>query len=195
MCDLSLPFLLSALAKIAVAIRSASGPLTRTIPTPPSPAGVATAAIVSSLYIEKRVHLSNSDFEGNINPSAFKRIQVIGKFGQKSVNLTNRYHQLFTINDSVRTLRSATSPGEIIESGFNSCSCRMSTVKVSSFECTHHWEAQDHIQTLTLTLRTVKLLVATPALISHCSIKRYILRRATPYHSHLLTVRGTYDKP
>jgi hypothetical protein len=49
-------------------MRSASEPLKRTMATPPSPAGVAIAAIVSSLYMKKRVHLNNFRLEGNKNP-------------------------------------------------------------------------------------------------------------------------------
>src|ERR1043166_5479963 len=51
-CERSAPLLPPARKKISFAMRSASGPESRTIATPPSPGGVATAAMVSSRYME-----------------------------------------------------------------------------------------------------------------------------------------------
>src|SRR5262247_3209336 len=68
----------------------------RTMPTPPSPAGVATAAIVSSLYIKRRLHLSNSDFEGNINHRC--EGGTMGKFRRGQSASTRRLNKTAILN-------------------------------------------------------------------------------------------------
>ena len=66
---LRLPLLPLVRVKILAAILSAATPLMRTIATPPSPSGVAIAAIVSCSYIATRHHLNN--FENQDNPTPF----------------------------------------------------------------------------------------------------------------------------
>ena len=61
---LKLPNLNFTCTNTSLAIRFRAGPLIRTMATPPSPGGVATAAIVSSLYIKSVKHPNKFKAEG-----------------------------------------------------------------------------------------------------------------------------------